>query len=59
MWSTMTGWLHGTALVGAEKTPATAFTPVAIRWLTAVGKLPDHLRAPGGRRPLPGRRRHR
>ncbi|MFE1173840.1 NAD(P)-dependent oxidoreductase [Streptomyces sp. NPDC058773] len=36
MWSTMTGWLHGTALVGAEKTPATAFTPVAIRWLTAV-----------------------
>ncbi|UKY47705.1 NAD(P)-dependent oxidoreductase [Streptomyces inhibens] len=36
MWSTMTGWLHGTALVGAEKTQATAFTPVAIRWLTAV-----------------------
>lgn len=36
MWSTMTGWLHGTALVGAEKTPATAFTPVAIHWLTAV-----------------------
>ncbi|MDT0344429.1 NAD(P)-dependent oxidoreductase [Streptomyces litchfieldiae] len=36
MWATMTGWLHGTALVGAEKTPATAFTPVAIRWLTAV-----------------------
>ncbi|MFI7239879.1 NAD(P)-dependent oxidoreductase [Streptomyces cyaneofuscatus] len=36
MWSTMTGWLHGTALVGAEKTEATAFTPVAIRWLGAV-----------------------
>lgn len=36
MWSTMTGWLHGTALVGAEKTEATEFTPVAIRWLTAV-----------------------
>ncbi|MFF8810946.1 NAD(P)-dependent oxidoreductase [Streptomyces pactum] len=36
MWSTMTGWLHGTALVGAEGTPATAYTPVAIRWLTAV-----------------------
>ncbi|MGW1788188.1 NAD(P)-dependent oxidoreductase [Streptomyces tubercidicus] len=36
MWSTMTGWLHGTALVGAERTPATAFTPVAIRWLSAV-----------------------
>lgn len=36
MWSTMTGWLHGTALVGAERTPATDFTPLAIRWLTAV-----------------------
>ncbi|GGX19932.1 NAD(P)-dependent oxidoreductase [Streptomyces lomondensis] len=36
MWSTMTGWLHGTALVGAEGTAATDFTPVAIRWLTAV-----------------------
>lgn len=36
MWSTMTGWLHGAALVGAEKTPAADFTPVAIRWLTAV-----------------------
>ncbi|CAL9581680.1 3-sulfolactaldehyde reductase [Streptomyces sp. enrichment culture] len=36
MWSTMTGWLHGTALVGTEKTSATDFTPVAIRWLTAV-----------------------
>ncbi|MCZ2527391.1 NAD(P)-dependent oxidoreductase [Streptomyces sp. HB2AG] len=36
MWSTMTGWLHGTALVGAEKTPATDFTPVAIRWLSTV-----------------------
>ncbi|SCL72174.1 3-hydroxyisobutyrate dehydrogenase [Micromonospora citrea] len=37
MWSTMTGWLHGTALVGAERTPATAFTPVALRWLATVG----------------------
>ncbi|WP_214413034.1 NAD(P)-dependent oxidoreductase [Sphaerisporangium fuscum] len=36
MWATMTGWLHGTALVGAEKTEATAFTPVAIRWLSTV-----------------------
>jgi len=36
MWSTMTGWLHGTAVVGAEKTEATAFTPVAVRWLGAV-----------------------
>ncbi|MEU6613520.1 NAD(P)-binding domain-containing protein [Streptomyces sp. JL1001] len=36
MWSTMTGWLHGTALVGAERIEATAFTPVAVRWLSAV-----------------------
>ncbi|MEU5300668.1 NAD(P)-dependent oxidoreductase [Streptomyces noursei] len=42
MWSTLTGWLHGTALVGAGRTAATgqaaatAFTPVATRWLTAV-----------------------
>ncbi|WP_116213550.1 NAD(P)-dependent oxidoreductase [Streptomyces olivoreticuli] len=36
MWATLTGWLHGTALVTAENTEATAFTPVAIRWLTAV-----------------------
>ncbi|MFD7668523.1 NAD(P)-dependent oxidoreductase [Streptomyces sp. NPDC059788] len=36
MWAALTGWLHGTALVGAEGTPATAFTPVAIRWLSAV-----------------------
>ncbi|MGW1188643.1 NAD(P)-dependent oxidoreductase [Streptomyces sp. NPDC002559] len=36
MWSTMTGWLHGTALVGAEGTGAAAFTPLAIRWLSTV-----------------------
>ncbi|MFF9866373.1 NAD(P)-dependent oxidoreductase [Streptomyces sp. NPDC013953] len=36
MWSTMTGWLHGAALLGAEKTQATDFTPLAVRWLTAV-----------------------
>ncbi|MFI0259076.1 NAD(P)-dependent oxidoreductase [Streptomyces sp. NPDC017056] len=36
MWATMTGWLHGTALVGTEGAQATAFTPVAIRWLGAV-----------------------
>ncbi|GAA3102520.1 NAD(P)-dependent oxidoreductase [Streptomyces rectiviolaceus] len=34
MWSTFTGWLHGTALVGADATKATDFTPVAIRWMT-------------------------
>ncbi|MEV0529766.1 NAD(P)-binding domain-containing protein [Streptomyces sp. NPDC050439] len=33
MWSTFTGWLHGTAVVGADATPATDFTPVAIRWM--------------------------
>ncbi|WP_436790533.1 NAD(P)-dependent oxidoreductase [Yinghuangia sp. YIM S10712] len=36
MWATMTGWLHGSALLGAEKVPAADFTPVAIRWLGAV-----------------------
>ncbi|MEU7900359.1 NAD(P)-dependent oxidoreductase [Nonomuraea sp. NPDC049152] len=36
MWATMTGWLHGTAVVGADKVEATVFTPVAIRWLGAV-----------------------
>ncbi|GAA2247978.1 NAD(P)-binding domain-containing protein [Streptomyces amakusaensis] len=36
MWSTLTGWLHGTALVGTEGTSATAFTPIAIRWLATV-----------------------
>ncbi|MEU1852757.1 NAD(P)-binding domain-containing protein [Streptomyces sp. NPDC019990] len=39
MWSTMTGWLLGTALVGAERTPATDFTPVAIRWLSTVARF--------------------
>ncbi|MFD0662536.1 imine reductase family protein [Thermocatellispora tengchongensis] len=39
MWSTLTGWLHGTALVGAEKTPATEFTPIAIRWLGTVNRF--------------------
>ncbi|MFE0099993.1 NAD(P)-dependent oxidoreductase [Streptomyces sp. NPDC059009] len=33
MWATFTGWLHGTALVGAEGTAATDFTSVALRWL--------------------------
>ncbi|MGW6060675.1 NAD(P)-dependent oxidoreductase [Streptomyces sp. NPDC055189] len=47
MWSTFTGWLHGTAVVGADdaaktagpteaadRTKATAFSDVAVRWLT-------------------------
>lgn len=36
MWAALTGWLHGTALVGAEGTRAADFTPVAVRWLGAV-----------------------
>ncbi|MFM9372756.1 NAD(P)-dependent oxidoreductase [Streptomyces sp. Da 82-17] len=36
MWSTLTGWLHGSALVGADGVAAADFTPVAVRWLTAV-----------------------
>ncbi|WP_461008716.1 NAD(P)-dependent oxidoreductase [Streptomyces capparidis] len=36
MWAAMTGWLHGTALLG-EQARATEYTPVALRWLTAVG----------------------
>ncbi|MFF8955571.1 NAD(P)-dependent oxidoreductase [Streptomyces sp. NPDC014894] len=36
MWSTMTGWLHGAALVGAEGVRAADYTPLAIRWLATV-----------------------
>ncbi|GAA1972140.1 NAD(P)-binding domain-containing protein [Kitasatospora viridis] len=40
MWGTLTGWLHGAALLGAEGpgggVPATSFTEVADRWLTTV-----------------------
>ncbi|MEU7186368.1 NAD(P)-binding domain-containing protein [Streptomyces sp. NPDC045369] len=36
MRAALTGWLHGTALVGAEGTRAADFTPVAIRWPGAV-----------------------
>ncbi|MFI6445784.1 NAD(P)-dependent oxidoreductase [Kitasatospora sp. NPDC050543] len=34
MWSSLSGWLHGTALVGADGVPASTFTPVANRWLS-------------------------
>ncbi|MER5304096.1 NAD(P)-binding domain-containing protein [Streptomyces lasiicapitis] len=38
MWSTFIGWLHGTALVGADGGAATDFTALANRWLSgAVG----------------------
>lgn len=33
MWSTLTGWLHGTALVGADGVAATDYTELARRWL--------------------------
>ncbi|MFH8989860.1 NAD(P)-dependent oxidoreductase [Streptomyces sp. NPDC017940] len=33
MWSAFTGWLHGTALVGADEVAATDFTVIANRWL--------------------------
>ncbi|MFF1905426.1 NAD(P)-dependent oxidoreductase [Kitasatospora sp. NPDC058218] len=33
MWSALTGWLHGVALVGADGVRAADFTPVATRWL--------------------------
>ncbi|MEU8548517.1 NAD(P)-binding domain-containing protein [Streptomyces roseoverticillatus] len=36
MWATLAGWLQGTALTGADKVDATAFTRVAIRWTAAV-----------------------
>lgn len=35
MWAALTGWLHGTALVGAEGARAADFTAVAIRRLGA------------------------
>ncbi|MEV4330443.1 NAD(P)-binding domain-containing protein [Streptomyces sp. NPDC049597] len=41
MWSVFAGWLHATALVGADGVPARAFTPLAIRWLTTVGGFMD------------------
>ncbi|MEV0191751.1 NAD(P)-binding domain-containing protein [Kitasatospora purpeofusca] len=34
MWSALSGWLHGVALVGADGVRAAEFTPVATRWLS-------------------------
>lgn len=34
MWAAFTGWLHGTAVVGADGVSAADFTPIANRWLT-------------------------
>ncbi|MDJ0464387.1 NAD(P)-binding domain-containing protein [Streptomyces sp. H27-C3] len=36
MWSTLSGWLHATALAGADGVSAGTFTPVATRWLGTV-----------------------
>nr|WP_137994039.1 NAD(P)-binding domain-containing protein [Streptomyces vilmorinianum] len=36
MWSVFGGWLHATALVGADGVPAKEFTEVAGRWLKTV-----------------------
>ncbi|MFI0742573.1 NAD(P)-dependent oxidoreductase [Streptomyces sp. NPDC021100] len=43
LWSTLTGWLHGVALTGADGpgggVSATAYTRVAGRWMRTVGRL--------------------
>ncbi|MFI8961540.1 NAD(P)-dependent oxidoreductase [Streptomyces sp. NPDC053493] len=36
MWSVFGGWLHATALAGADGVPAAEFTAVAVRWLRTV-----------------------
>ncbi|MER7514898.1 NAD(P)-binding domain-containing protein [Streptomyces sp. NPDC126499] len=36
MWSVFGGWLHATALTGADGVPAKEFTEVAVRWLRTV-----------------------
>lgn len=54
MWATMTGWLHGTAVVGADKVEATVFTPVAIRWLGAVAGFLTRYAAQVDERRYPG-----
>ncbi|WKX72554.1 NAD(P)-dependent oxidoreductase [Streptomyces sp. XD-27] len=36
MWSALSGWVQGAGLLAADEVAAEAFTPVAVRWLTAV-----------------------
>ncbi|GAA2786948.1 NAD(P)-binding domain-containing protein [Streptomyces showdoensis] len=36
MWSVFGGWLHATALTGADGVPAKEFTALAVRWLRTV-----------------------
>ncbi|GAA2716720.1 MULTISPECIES: NAD(P)-binding domain-containing protein [Streptomyces] len=63
MWSTLTGWLLGSALIGADGpgggVPATAFTDVAARWMKTVetfmrdgARQVDAGHTPGGQFPL-------
>ncbi|MFF4223327.1 NAD(P)-dependent oxidoreductase [Streptomyces sp. L500] len=63
LWSTLTGWLHGVALIGAEGpgggVTATDFTDVVNHWMKSVGALMnsyapqiDAGRYPGGEFPL-------
>ncbi|MEV6399694.1 NAD(P)-binding domain-containing protein [Streptomyces sp. NPDC051907] len=41
MWSVFGGWLHATALVGADGVGAKEFTAIAVRWLTGVAGFMD------------------
>ncbi|MDT0447565.1 NAD(P)-dependent oxidoreductase [Streptomyces hesseae] len=63
LWSTLTGWLHGVALIGAEGpgggVTATEFTDVVNHWMKSVGAFMntyapqiDAGRYPGGEFPL-------
>lgn len=36
MWSAMSGFLHGVALVGTEGVPPSTFAPMAVSWLSAM-----------------------
>ncbi|MER6298920.1 NAD(P)-binding domain-containing protein [Kitasatospora sp. NPDC001539] len=55
MWSALSGWLHGVALVGADGVRAAEFTPVATRWLSgAVAGFIGRYAAQADARTYPG-----
>ncbi|MFD7410306.1 NAD(P)-dependent oxidoreductase [Kitasatospora purpeofusca] len=55
MWSALSGWLHGVALVGADGVRAAEFTPIATRWLSgAVAGFVDRYAAQTDTRTFPG-----
>ncbi len=55
MWSALSGWLHGVALVGADGVRAAEFTPVATRWLSgAVAGFINRYTAQADARTYPG-----